>query len=198
MIKSKNKNFEAEAKANAWLKREGFNEDGYTYVVKGETYSIKEELKADGFRFNKVLMWHQGTPPASYIEEGRVEEIHWSVLIGFFAWGDGYYFPNAEEIVKSRTTIKEEVPESYWYEEDVLEEVPVSLKTKVSYVGKYGLSYIYTFVSEQDNYFVWFTTKELEMEQNTNCLLSGKVKNRQTYNGINQTIVTRCKVKEVD
>ena len=192
------KNKDTEKKAKTWLKKEGFNEEGCTYVVKGETYSIKDQLKADGFRFNKVLMWHQGNPPASYIEEEKVEKIHWSAIIGFYAWGTGYYFPNAEEIVSARTTVEVEPPESYWYEEDILDEVPVYLQSKQSFVGKYGLTNIYTFISEQCNYFVWFTTKELDMELNANCLLSGKVKNKQTYKGVYQTVVTRCKVKEAD
>lgn len=40
------------------LKDNGFNEDGFMWIVLGDTYSIKEELKAAGAKFDGVFLWH--------------------------------------------------------------------------------------------------------------------------------------------
>ena len=42
-----------------WLQKNGFNEEGITYVIFGDdTYSIKDYLKAKGCKFNPTLKWH--------------------------------------------------------------------------------------------------------------------------------------------
>ena len=46
-----------------WLSNNGFNVEGTTFCVIGaNTFSIKEELKQLGYKFNPLLKWHSPLP----------------------------------------------------------------------------------------------------------------------------------------
>ena len=45
-----------------WLKNNEFNEDGFTFIITGESYSIKDQLKIDNFKYDIVLGWHRSYP----------------------------------------------------------------------------------------------------------------------------------------
>lgn len=46
--------------------REGFDHNGETYIVLGDTYKIREELKAAGCKYNDLLGWHSDTDLTNY------------------------------------------------------------------------------------------------------------------------------------
>lgn len=50
----------------AFLEREGFSKDGKTYIVLGDTYAIREDLKAAGAKFSYNLGWHFPEPNPNY------------------------------------------------------------------------------------------------------------------------------------
>ena len=51
--------------ANAKLfKVNGFNENGEMWIALGDTFTIKEELKAAGAKFDYVFFWHFDHEPA--------------------------------------------------------------------------------------------------------------------------------------
>lgn len=49
---------EADEKRKEWLERNQFDAEGNTYSFLGNTYDIKDELKALGAKFDYVLGWH--------------------------------------------------------------------------------------------------------------------------------------------
>ena len=49
-----------------WLEANGFNSKGETFILVGNTYSIKNELKEKGWKFNRILKWHGGSPLNEY------------------------------------------------------------------------------------------------------------------------------------
>ena len=67
-----------------WLEKNGFDrysED--TYInIEPDTYSIKEKLKADGYKYNPVLGWHTAYPNKEYahIKINFNEVCEWSDL----------------------------------------------------------------------------------------------------------------------
>lgn len=63
--------------------------------------------------------------------------------------------------------------------------------------NNYGVTTIYSFLSEDNNVFVWFSSADKYLELDKQYQVVGKVKNHNDYNGIKQTILTRCKVDEI-
>ena len=60
-----------------------------------------------------------------------------------------------------------------------------------SWNTQYGYTYIYEFMTEDGNVLIWKTSKMLDKDIAT---ISGSVKEHSEYNGIKQTVLTRCKV----
>lgn len=183
---------DAERKQAEWLRRNGFNEEGNTYIVIGETYSIKEELKEAGFRFDSVFMWHQNQVPAGY--EDRVVCFHYSSLVEFSAWGEGHYLDGARKKVQDAVNLPEAAPASEWLEGDKFDNLVVTFTKKNGFAGKFGWTNIFTFQTENDNVLVWFTATEPDIKLGDNLFLSGKIKDRTEYKGLKQTVVTRCRI----
>lgn len=75
-------------------------------------------------------------------------------------------------------------------------EVDVELKKINSFESFYGYNntnYIYTF--KKDNYtFTWITSKDLDIEIGEKINLKGTIKEHKEFNGIKQTVLTRCKI----
>lgn len=189
---------EAEMQANfeknksKWLEQNSFNEDGTCFIITGDSYSIKDELKAAGWRFSPQFLWHK-PDPAGY--EDRVIKINIEDIIE--CWnisGQPAFKDNANQIIKS--LLEKELPpsESIFYEKDRIEDIPVTLVKKNGFFGAYGWTNIYTFESEEHYLFVWFTSTEQDIAVGDSCFLNGKVKERKEYRDEKQTIVTRCSI----
>ena len=56
----------------------------------------------------------------------------------------------------------------------------------------YGVSYLYKFVDEKGNVFVWWASKKIQISDG--MTLKGTVKDHSEYNGVKQTVITRCAV----
>lgn len=192
------KRMEEDAKRNKekWLQNEGFNEEGITYIIKGETYSIKDELKAAGFRFNCNLLWHIDHLVEEYTD--RLLPINIKDIVTFTAWGRGEYILEAIEKLKKEITIPAEnpLPNGGYLEESKFSNLTVTLVKKHGFDGMYGWTNIFTFVTEDDKTLTWFTATEHDIEIGTKLLIRGSVKDRKEYKGVRTTIVTRCKLAE--
>ena len=62
--------------------------------------------------------------------------------------------------------------------------------------GQYGLSTIHVFKDDIDNVFSW-TTAAKTLTVNKTYYIKGSIKDHKQYRGVNQTVLTRCKVEEV-
>ena len=60
--------------------------------------------------------------------------------------------------------------------------------------GTYAHSYGYKFTDEDNHIFVWWASKEINITDIENKMLTGTVKDHNEYRGIKQTIITRCKI----
>lgn len=59
--------------------------------------------------------------------------------------------------------------------------------------GAYGYTYIYNFIA--DNFhFVWMTSSHQSLEEGDAVVLAGTIKKFDTYKGVRQTFLTRCKI----
>jgi hypothetical protein len=60
----------------------------------------------------------------------------------------------------------------------------------------WGISHLHKLTDAAGNVFIWWTGRKA-CQEDTTYLVTGTVKDHQEYQGIKQTILTRCKVEEV-
>ena len=181
-----------------WLETHGFNKNEETYIVLGDSYSIKDQLKDAGFRYNGTLhRWMKGEPigiPQDY--KGDVIKVSATDILEFSAWGEGHFFSNAKEIIDNieKETLPEVITE---WKGEIGERltVKVFLAGAREYQNQWGYGIIYTFKDDDNGVYVWFTKVDINKEVGDSFTLVGTVKDHKTYNDIHQTIVNRCKIK---
>ena len=62
-----------------------------------------------------------------------------------------------------------------------------------SWESIYGTTFLYKFTDTNGNVFVWYASNPIEDTERVESVV-GTVKDHSEYNGINQTVMTRCKV----
>lgn len=175
-----------------WLFENGFNENGSTWIVTGDSFNIKEELKENNFIFNYVLKWHKAEPDPNY----NTIEIKMDDIIDFSAWGEGHYKNGAADYIEKILVENSEDASSAWIgtKGDKID-VDVTFVSKRGYQGRYGYSNVYTFKTAEGNLLTWFSTVEVKKEIGEKFELIATVKDHNEYKGIKSTIITRGKVK---
>ena len=73
-------------------------------------------------------------------------------------------------------------------------EFELVLKSNPSFVTRYGLTRLYIFKDKDGNEFVWMTSKDEMLKEESKYLVSGTIKAHDYYKGLPQTHLTRCKV----
>lgn len=181
-------------KANAfskWLERNGFDSEGNTYIISGNTYPIKDELKAVGYKFSKELKWH-GSAAVEVPEDCFVDKIHWSDI---FDWNEAIFEMN---FTTKGFDFLENVFASHSSGEYVgeigerLRKIEVIFKGSSNFDGYYGTTNVYRFTYNGAQ-LVWFTQTEKDFEENEQYLLSGTVKDHKIYGNVKTTYLSRCR-----
>ena len=186
---------EFEANRMKWLDENGWSQDGITYIVTGDSYSIKDELKQAGFRYDGTLRWHKATKEEKYVD--RLIEVHLDEVCDISAWGKGTYRPDAQKIVEEKIAAVQPESTSEWIGEvgDKVKDIKVQLIRKYSMDGRYGLTTLYSFQDESGNILNWWTTsyKEIEVGQWT-TIKTATIKKLDEYKGVKQTVLTRARL----
>lgn len=187
-----------ERKAKAlpnWLKQNGFDKDGYTYLIFGNTYPIKDELKAASCKFSQELKWH-GPAAIDVPEDCYVEKIHWSDVYNwnenaFDMWRTEEGNKFLEDIFSSHTLGQYvgEVGER-------LRNIPVIFEKVITFEGQYGTAQVYRFNYEGAQ-LSWFTEVHKDLEEGAEYTLSGTVKEHKVYGNVKTTYLNRCIVKDI-
>lgn len=187
--------------------REGFNRNGETYIVLGDTYKIREELKAAGCKYNDLLGWHSDTDLTDYptmhislhdtiVYEGKEYPILLENDFGEFYYHVEYWF-------------------FHQYIENIRKEYTNTNKPKTGYYGKigdkfelelrcvkgfgfdtdFGEMFVWKFVDAENHVFVWKTGKDIKNSGEQPVLkVKGTIKDHNEYHGEQQTVITRCKI----
>ena len=184
----------ADDKRAKWLKKNGFNEEGYTYILVGlDTYAIKEQLKETGWKYDAFLRWHREAPD---IYEQNVYKMHWEEAYTTTVWGDMYPVDGLQAKVDALINGTKSESTSEWFGEEGkrFTGVPVELVSIHGFMGKFGYSQVVTFKTAEGSILNWFTSVEINLEPGESCILAGTVKKHDTYKGEHTTVVTRCKI----
>lgn len=176
-----------------WLERNGFDEEGNTYIFYGNTYPIKDQLKEAGCKFSKELMWH-GPAAVDVPEDCFVEKIHYSDVYNWHEEDCDMW--KTEEGAKFLADVFSKHALGIYLGEigERLRDLSVVFEKAISFDGNYGPSHSYRFSCDGAQ-LTWFTTKELDLEEGERYTLTGTVKKHQVYGNVKTTYLNRCIVK---
>lgn len=203
---------DAERKAKAGehnaelLEKHGFNAEGITYMVLGNTYAMKDELKELGCKFDNYIGWHSATELDGYDTapikaEDMFNTNHVGELFGY-GWKDGV----VEMVDKLRHEYDvQQCTSEYVGEIGTKIECELTLVGAFSYEVKsfsgYGMSTMHAYVFEDanGNNFVWKTSAYLwhddkPVESGESIKVKATVKDHQEYNDKKQTVLQRVKI----
>ena len=180
-----------------WFNINGFSEDGVTYLVLGNSYIIKDELKDNGFKFSPLLRWHCDNcefelPQGCYYKELNFYDV--------FTWDESlnsaFMKEGTREYIERIFNPPEECTSTYVGEiGERLRDIFVRVRNIGGFESAYGYKWVYTFEDESGNRFTWFTTAQQVLSIGTEVLLTGTVKSHVEYKGAETTQLNRCTLK---
>jgi hypothetical protein len=179
-----------------WLEENGFSIQGITYIVMGNSFAIKEELKENKFKFSPLLLWHG--PHDKYIlpSDCTYLKLYYD---DYFYWdgeeGVSYLQEGAREKLDAIfNPLRESKSEHIGTVGDKIEDLYCEVVATGGYQSAYGYKWIYTFRDENENEYSWFTTVNKALTKGMWVILSGSIKEHSNYKGVKTTVLTRCKV----
>lgn len=182
-------------------KMKGFNEEGYTYLIAGgNTFTIKEKLKADGAVFNQLLKWHSKTPIMD-LPEGYVNIKMYIDNVYTYDENLQEYVEkeNAESIVKAAIYEVVGEPKGEYFPGEPgfrIYNLTAAFTSSFTFLSLYGLCNGYNFISG-DYRFCWLTQKELEFVEGEVVDLTGTIKSKYVRDNKKTTLLTRCIIKSI-
>ena len=181
---------EAEALRRLGPEYNGF-QNGYVIAIYGDTYSIKDELKAAGAHFTRSLGWY-----FSDIEEVPEEYLSHSVKITWeMVSKENKILSEVDVIEIVKNAIPKEESKSVF--QGSIGERLRGLELKVIKFWEGPGYYIHTMEDANGNIFVWMTSARA-IQEGTTLRLDATVKKHEEYNNIQQTHLSRPSIKEVN
>ena len=169
-------------------KQEEINNNPYTFIcIDKNSYEKKEMLKENGYKW-RCGKWI-GTEKVEGVEllQVKTADIISNTLELEY------------DVEKITLAIQKHNTESSSYVGTVGEKIKqeVMLTKELYFRSNYGYNtgtYIYIMKNEQGNVLVWKTSKSLDINEEEKFIITGTIKEYNTYDGIKQTILTRCKI----
>ncbi len=189
-----------------FYKRNGFDADGNMWIVLGNSYDIKDELKELGCKFIKFLSCWSSDHELESIKTIKVNasDFYDKDIAGVYMWQCPKIAEGLAIIQQANDDLRaSESSSSYVGKIGDKIEVKARLTKCHSYDSTFNHHTVTTFINiftdEAGNVYVWKSTAFFDAGLDDVVTLKGTVKDHSTYNGIKQTILTRCKVtKEVN
>ena len=181
-----------------WLEMNGFSPFGITYLVIGNSYAIKNELKENGYVYSPLLRWH--SPDKGNITLPKDCSIRETTFEEFFTWDEeqGVVFMKngtREKLADIFNPIEKTNSEFVGEIGDRIHRVPMIVKNISGFDSEYGYKYVYIFLDEQENIYSWFTTSSQPITIGQPVLLTGTIKGHVVYRGNKNTQLLRCKIE---
>ena len=179
-----------------FFQAQGFNEFGKTYVILGNTYNVKDQLKELGCKWSNLIGWHSPNELEGFDSvEIDVDDVYHKDYVNTYRWnswkGDNEETYSAK-IKEANEKLNRETSTSK-HVGDIGDkvEMEVELIRRGSFESEYGTTYVYNFKDSEGNIIIWKTKNYFEV---TTCIVKGTVKEHSEYKGVPQTVLTRCKV----
>ncbi|WJE41198.1 hypothetical protein QRD86_00145 (plasmid) [Bacillus halotolerans] len=189
---------QAEEENQVKLTNWGYNQPTI-HLVLGDTFSIKDELKSAGARFNNQIRgWYFSEKPGQW----DTVELETAELLKYNYLGqvDLKYFHEVQDYINEKR--KEVEPQSS-YVGSVGEKIEIEVEFITSFLIEsthfiYSDTFINKMQDEQGNIFIWKTSKNLKYEKDDTgkIRLKGTIKEHTEFRGEQQTILTRCRLQK--
>lgn len=173
----------------------GFGEKGYIWIFKGETYENLDWFHSSPCRYARTWGWYlpsdieMPSPLPANIEPLKL------------GWDEVSF----EDQLISEDQIKEVVDKMLYdagasrYIGKVGDRLEMDVTCKKASISQsiYGISYFYVFEDSEGNVYTWGTSAR-SLDEGVQYHLKGTVKDHTTYRNVCQTVLTRCKVEEIE
>ena len=173
----------------------GFGEKGFIWIFKGETYENLDWFHSSPCRYARTWGWYlpsdieMPSPLPANIEPLKLE------------WDEVSF----EDQLISEDQIKEVVDKMLYdagtsrYIGKVGDRLEMDVTCKKASISQniYGISYFYVFEDSEGNVYTWGTSAR-SLDEGVQYHLKGTVKDHTTYRNVCQTMLTRCKVEEIE
>lgn len=193
---------EAEAKADEtrvkWLADNQFDENGNTYLIFGNTYEVKEELKALGAKYEPLLGWHINHDIDGYNTAAiNIKDIATATIYGYTL----DYTADIKQLIYKDKAEKNPKKSDYYGNAGDKIEMTLILDHIAWYENcfrpwEHNTTYIYNMVDDNGNVFIWKTSKGINLENGEKLNVKGTIKEHNEYAGVKQTVLTRCKIEK--
>lgn len=193
-----------------YLKSQGFNELGETWIVAGDTFKIKDELKAAGARFNNIFLWHFDHEVSEFptikvtindkLTRLNIDAEDYEDTIGHYyndgtlSFGDDWPIMCYIKALREKWEA-ENAPATEWFG-SIKDKVNLNVKLtrRGNFDTQFGTTFVYTFEDAEGHQLIWKTVNWLEQKIGESLTIKGTIKAHSEYKGIKQTELTRCKV----
>ena len=180
---------EKAAKQAEWKQSKGFVNDRIHVVGISNSFERKEEIKAAGGRFNEYVGWYFSEPHEEFkTVELTTEECLYENRFCGLDWVAAW---KIREILKAKLPAN---PSRHLGQVGGKIEVEATFKRTRWYDTQFGTTWIYTFEDNDGNCLVWKTSASIEPREGDKVRIKGTVKEHDEYNGVKQTVLTRCKI----
>lgn len=190
----------------------GFNLNGDGWIVLGNTYPIKDELKKKGARYNGNLKhWILPVEDNQYnlykiSADDLFEKNRFSGVWDYRSPKDTSYLmaelKNKDEAIvkadleKSDPAMTARTKLSTIYTVGAKVNIDIkSMQLKSTGVSAFGPYYLYEIIDLAGYQFLWYSSRELDLSLEPSKLI-GTIKGFKEYYGIEQCILTKCKFIE--
>lgn len=204
----------ADEKNAEFFEKNGFDSKGKTYIILGDTFEIKEELKAQGAKWDNISHhWHIATKPENMETlELSVDDMYDANFAGVYDWRNWKSFPEDRtqhytykiEQAENALSAKEAISKHIGAVGEKLT-IEVTFKHLATWETKFGTQGLYTFEDAEGNAIVWKTATWLAYkdenghykgyEEGDKLTITGTIKEHSEYKGVKQTVLTRAKVQ---
>lgn len=162
------------------------------YIVKGDSFPVKDRLSELGARFRRDFGWYFGSfanKPETLPEGLELVEVTWDEV-----GNEDGEFKNEDvirEVVDSK--IYEQDPSEWQGAEGERLEIYVLVEAKREFESAYGTQLRYCFRDEYDNCYTWFTSAgtKTSFDEGESYVIRGTVKSHDKYRNVKQTVLTR-------
>lgn len=178
----------------------GFNPEGKIYVVIGNTYEIREELKDAGAKYRGGINWYFLEEQDKYptVELTYEECLNIYPEYGTMSWKD---LSEVQAVLNSKIPTEDD-PSQYVGQVGERLDVVVTFKKRSTYeIPSYAgwgtdMVGINVFRDDAGNCFIWKSTSAFfNIPEGEKVRLRGTVKEHTDYKGTKQTVLQRCKVE---
>ena len=163
---------------------------------------VKYKLIADsrGYQYNDIKEYWEAkmneTPEDNFVRNVAINFSLMNVKYGMITYAVFVYLKEVVGIMKEEK--KSELPSNHMGNVgDRLKNLEV-IVTRVSYhETAYGTSSFVGMIDKDGNKYIWFASGKIHFDQDEAITMDATVKKHDEYKGTKQTVLTRCKVKEV-